>query len=468
MGAHRRVVAVLLAAVVSSLGWCAAARAQAEGWTPYDRAAEHAVVTDRDVTIRTHDGTLLSADVQRPDAPGRYPVIVVQTPYGKDGAINVFLGGAANYLVARGYVQVTVDVRGTGASQGQWDSFGEDEQQDGYDVVEWAARQPWSDGNVGLSGPSYMGLNQLLTAARRPPSLKAIFPVVPMADAYRDIVFSGGDVNASFIPLWLGLVSATSLTPAPHTLDGTLEGLTRGLTTLAQHAGGLTGFQSSTIVNALGEGDVAFDGPFWKTRSPLEVVDRIQVPAFVVGGHHDLFQRGEPLVYERLRGRVPSAKLLMGPWTHIGGSSGAGLPRDGVPSLVQIQLRWFDRWLKGIDTGVGAIPAVTQWTYGLERYETQQDWPHVRLDPRRLYLRGGEDALARGAARRRAAAALRPAPAGRHLHDEHRPVDGGARRAAALHDRRASERALRRGDLHDRRRWSRTCACPGRSPRACG
>ena len=91
------------------------------------------------------------------------------------------------------------------------------------------------------------------------------------------------------------------------------------------------GFQLSAVLNGTTGGDLVYDGPYWKTRSPIEVLDRIQVPTFVVGGHHDLFQRGEPLIYERLKGRVPT-RLLMGPWTHVNGSTGAGLPADGVPS----------------------------------------------------------------------------------------------------------------------------------------
>ncbi|HEU4656874.1 MAG TPA: CocE/NonD family hydrolase, partial [Capillimicrobium sp.] len=158
--------------------------------------------------------------------------------------------------------------------------------------------------------------------------------------------------------------------------------------TLLQHAAGTVAFDAPTLTSAATGGDLAYDGPFWKTRSPIEVVDRIDVPAFVVGGHHDLFQRGEPLIYERLKRHVP-ARLLMGPWTHVGGSTGEGLPRDGVPALEQIALRWFDRYLLGLPTGVAEIPKVTQYVYGRERYETQADWPDPRLRPRRLYLRGG-------------------------------------------------------------------------------
>jgi putative CocE/NonD family hydrolase len=363
--------------------------ANADGWTPYTRPAQFGTVTDKDVPITTRDGTVLRANVTRPDVPGRYPVLVTQTPYGKDGAVIVALGGAADALVQRGYVQVTVDVRGTGASGGSWDSFGPAEQQDGYDVVEWAARQAWSTGAVGLDGPSYMGLMQLYTAALRPPHLKAIFPVVPMADGYRDITFSGGDVNVAFIPLWLGLVTAGGLVPGQSSFTGSPADAIGGLTTLGQHVGGAFSFTAPTLVGAMTGGSIAYDGPFWKVRSPIEILDHIRVPTFVVGGLHDLFQRGEPLIYERLKSRVP-ARLLVGPWTHVNGSTGAGLPADGVPSLTDLQLRWFDQYLKGIDTNVGAIPKVTQYTPGDGRYETQPDWPDPRLDPQRWYLRGGQ------------------------------------------------------------------------------
>ncbi|MCW3003356.1 MAG: hydrolase, CocE/NonD family [Conexibacter sp.] len=391
MGQTWRRVAGALAASIAIAGAAAGpvAGAGAAEWTPYSRPAQFGTVTVKDVPITMRDGTVLRANVTRPDQPGRYPVLVTQTPYGKDGAVILALAGQSDGLVQRGYVQVTVDVRGTGASGGAWDSFGPAEQQDGYDVVEWAAGQDFSDGNVGLDGPSYMGLNQLYTAALRPPHLKAIFPVVPMADGYRDITFSGGDVNVAFIPLWLGLVTAGGVVPPQSTFSGSPAELISSLSVLSQHIGGALSFTAPTLIGATTGGSIAYDGPFWKTRSPIEVLDRIEVPAFVVGGLHDLFQRGEPLVYERLKSRVP-ARLLMGPWTHLGGSQGAGLPRDGVPSLTDLQLRWFDRYLKNIDTNVDAIPKVTQYAYGDERYETQLDWPDPRLDPERWYLRGGQ------------------------------------------------------------------------------
>jgi putative CocE/NonD family hydrolase len=253
------------------------------------------------------DGVVLNAVVRRPDAAGRFPVIVTITPYnGTNGAISV----NNDYLVQRGYVQVIVDVRGTGESQGTWDDLGTREQRDGYEAVEWAAAQPWSNGVVGMWGASYMAISQLFTAAQQPPHLKAIFPIVPMSDSYRDMVFPGGQANTGFIPLWLVLVSSGALIPPDYALDGNTSDLVRALGELGQHALNMPGFDANSELQAMA-GDTSYDGPFWKTTSPIEVVDKIRVPAFVVGGEHDIFQRGEPLLYERLKQHVPT-RLLIG------------------------------------------------------------------------------------------------------------------------------------------------------------
>jgi putative CocE/NonD family hydrolase len=375
------VTAAIVAAFVTSVVTASARAASAPAWTSYDRAAQYAVVVDQHVSIQMSDGVILNAVIRRPDAPGQFPVIVTITPYnGTNGAISV----NNDYLVQRGYVQVIVDARGTGESQGTWDDLGPREQRDGYEAVEWAAAQPWSDGNVGMWGASYMAISQLFTAAQQPPHLKAIFPIVPMSDSYRDMVFPGGQNNTGFIPLWLGLVSGGALIPPDYALDGNTADLARGLGELGQHALNMPGFAANSELQGMA-GNTAYDGPFWKTTSPLEVVDQIRVPTFVVGGEHDIFQRGEPLIYERLKKHV-TTRLLIGPWTHTQGSSGAGLPADGVPSLDSIALRWFDQYLKGVPTDIGAIPRVTQYVLGPGHWETGTDWPDPSLSPSRLYL----------------------------------------------------------------------------------
>lgn len=347
-------------------------------WEAYDRPPEYAVKTESDIWITMRDGVKLIANVYRPDAPGTYPVILTQTPYNKNSS----LGAANEYLVKRGYVHVVVDVRGTGGSKGTWESFGEAEQKDGYELVEWASSQPWSDGNVGLWGASYSAINQLFTAAQQPPSLDAIFPIVPMADTYRDILMSGGLANTGFIPLWLGLVTASGLLPPTYSLDEPVD----ASSVLLGHAGGTTNYQTNTFSSLITGGDMAYDGPGSRLRSPIFVADQVNVPAFITGGLHDIFQRGEPLLYEKLK-KNGKAKLLMGNWTH--GDFGSGLPANGVPTLDQIALRWFDQFLKGMNTKVEKIPDVTQYVLGEGQFEVQPDWPHPRVAAKKLYLSSG-------------------------------------------------------------------------------
>src|SRR3954451_9863512 len=129
MGSTRRALALALTLTLLVLGLLPAA-AQAARWTPYDRPATNGIVTEKDVPITMSDGTILRANVNRPDKPGRYPVLITQTPYNKEGP----LGAATPYLVQRGYVHVVVDVRGTGGSQASWDSFGPNEQREGPEV----------------------------------------------------------------------------------------------------------------------------------------------------------------------------------------------------------------------------------------------------------------------------------------------------------------------------------------------
>ena len=365
--------------------WGSAAAPAAQdppSWTTYDRPAQFGIVTQQNVPITMSDGVQLNAIVYRPDAPGTFPVIVTLTPY--NGGTTI-VGSENAYLVQRGYVQVVVDVRGTGSSGGYWNDFGSREQLDGPEVVEWAAGQPWSNGNVGMWGSSYMAITQLLTAAQHPPHLKAIFPIIPMGDSYRDMVFPGGQNNTGFIPFWLVLVSGAGLVPPSYALSGNPADLVRAYGVLTTHAAGYASFDPNFEIQKMA-GDEAYDGPGWKLTSPLEVADQVRVPTFIIGGLHDIFQRGEPLLYERLKNHVPT-RLVIGPWTHTHATE--GLPADGVPSADQMALRWFDQYLKGIDTNIAGIPKVTQVVLGDGHYQAQADWPDPRLVPARLYVNAG-------------------------------------------------------------------------------
>ena len=387
MTARKLAWALLVVVLINLTGLTPSPSAGAsEAWTT--RPATYGVAVTRDVRIEMSDGVRLVADVYRPAdrtgraVPGRFPVILTQTPYNKGAGE---LGFPAPYLVQRGYVQVIVDVRGTGGSEGTWDSFGDREQLDGKELVEWAASRarPWSDGRVALHGTSYGAINQIFTAAQHPRGLKAAFPVVPMADSYRDVVSSGGETDASFIPFWLGLVTTAGLLPPTYTATDPAM----AARALAGHARGAVAFQARNMASAMTAGDRAYDGSFYRTRSPIEVVDRVRVPTFVVGGWFDLFQRGEPLLYQRLAANGVSSKLLMGPWYHI--TVGDGLPAQGIPSLEELELHWFDHFVLGRpDPDLERMAPVTYVDLGTGAYQRSGAWPPAAVRYRRLYLAG--------------------------------------------------------------------------------
>lgn len=374
----------------------------AAAWTA--RPAEYdAAVTTRDIPIRMDDGVVLRGDLQQPaGADGKpvatpLPVIVTITAYNKSlttGGGSVLAGADPAYLVKRGYAQLTVDARGTGSSQGQWGAFSAREGKDAGAVVEWAASQPWSNGSVGMTGPSYMGISQIFAAAHQPKGLKAIFPQVPAADVYRDVVASGGQIDVGFIPLWLGLVTATGVIPPAYGLQEPQAGLKMAL----DHILGATTFTLPLAVQAVLGGEPAYDGPFYRERSPIEVIDEVKVPTFLIGGEFDLFQRGTPLLFERLQQRGVPTKLIFGPWDHLQGSAGAEVGKAGYGSLAELQLRWFDHWIGGRDGQLDQIAPLTYYEQGSGAWVRKGKWIDDDLSARTWQLSGSAAAGGRAGA----------------------------------------------------------------------
>ncbi len=385
--------AATAAATPAAAATGAPVKAATTAWKP--RAEQYrATHTTRDLVIRMDDGVELRADLVRPaTAAGtpvgtRLPVIITITAYNKTvlaaGGGAVLAGADPAYLVKRGYAQLTVDARGTGSSEGTWAAFSAREGKDAAAVVAWAAKQPWSNGKVGMTGASYMGISQLFAAARQPKGLKAIFPQVPAADVYRDVVASGGQIDVGFIPLWMGLVTATGVIPPAYGLQEPVA----GFKALTDHLQGALGFTLPLMLQAVLGGEPAYDGPFYRERSPITTIDKVKVPTFLVGGEFDLFQRGTPLVFERLqRNKVP-VKMIFGPWDHLQGSSGAEVGRAGYGSLAELQLRWFDHWIKGRDGKLGTIAPLTYYEQGSGRWVKKPRWIASDLSARVLKLSG--------------------------------------------------------------------------------
>lgn len=361
-------------------------------WTP--RPAQFpGTVTRTDLAIPMSDGTILRGDLTLPaDEDGvavdrRFPVVVTITAYNKTVLSNSGLGGSdGNYLVQRGYAQLTVDARGTGSSNGQWNAFDTRENTDAGEIMTWAHEQPWSNGRTAMTGPSYMGISQLWAAAAQPPGLKAIFPQVPGADVYRDVVASGGAIDVGFIPLWLGLVTTTGLIP-PAVGASEPES---ALSIYLDHIQGAGGFTAQVIPQALLAQEPAYDGEFYRQRSVINVIDRVRVPAFFVSGEFDLFQRGTPLLFEALQDNGVPTKLVTGPWDHLQGSSAADIGDAGYGTLEELQLRWFDRYVKGkrdrtLDRDIAPL---TYFEQGSGRWTHAERWIDRDLRARSYRLSG--------------------------------------------------------------------------------
>jgi putative CocE/NonD family hydrolase len=332
------------------------------------------------------DGVKLFADVYRPArADGtavhrRFPVILTQDPYAKNESSVI---GVDQLFVSHGYVQVIVDVRGTGTSEGNWDSFGAAEQRDSLDIARWTTRQPWSTGDLVLYGPSYMAINQIFTAAQHPKGLRAIFPIVPAEDVYRDVTWHGGAVDTGFIPFWLGLVTALKILP-PNYLTGDPA---EAVKLYAQRLAGGTQFPVQALTGGTTGGTLAYDGPFYRLRSPGRVVKRVNVPTFVTGGWWDLFQRGEPRLYRALRLSSARKKLLMGPWYHVTGARGAGLGERGAPPPLDVlALAWFERWVRGKRNGIDHYGPVVVKQLQTPRWQVYRSYPRRDVRYRRFHL----------------------------------------------------------------------------------
>src|SRR5439155_8925875 len=196
-------------------------------------AAQAAPVSMCNAPIQMSDGVTLRANVFLPKADGRFPVVLTVTgynkdtnnPFGSDCSTDSALNSGNTKLLDKGIAIMILDDRGTGASEGRWNSWGQRTQDDYAEVLDWIQAQTWSNGRVGMYGTSYMGITSFLAAEQdakrvrevKPRAVHAVWANVPMADAYPEVTFHGGNIDSGFIPLWLGLVGALSALPPSET-----------------------------------------------------------------------------------------------------------------------------------------------------------------------------------------------------------------------------------------------------------
>lgn len=347
------------------LTWCSALAASTE------------IVRQLHVRVTMRDGVHLFANVYRPAEHGRFPTILVRTPYGKGEDI------LTNYsaFVDRGYAFVVEDVRGRYESEGVFEPLIQ-EPKDGDDTLNWIARQPWSDGKIGMMGGSYLGIAQWKVALMNNPHLKAICPVVSGSDDYFDRFYSpGGAMKLGNRLLWL---SENMRAPAYRPPDFSRFVLALPLRDADVLA---TGHRLELFQRALDH--PAYDS-FWQSISTRKRLDQIHVPVFSVGGWYDNFVESDLAAYSVLRRSSNVHRILIGPWPHSMSIkfSGVDFGKESGAPIRRLQLQWFDQWLKGKDTPIMSQPPVRIFVMGANRWRDEREWPIARAKVTPFYFAG--------------------------------------------------------------------------------
>jgi putative CocE/NonD family hydrolase len=332
------------------------------------------------------DGTRLAARIWLPvDAEENpVPALLEYLPYRKSDGTAIRDALRHPYLAGHGYAAVRVDIRGSGDSEGiLYDEYLPQEQDDALEVLAWIAAQPWCNGSIGMFGISWGGFNSLQVAARRPPHLKAIITFCSTDDRYADDVhYIGGCVLAYDMLAWASIMLAYNAAPPDPRFVGErwrdiwferLEKTPPYIETWLNHQR---------------------RDAYWRHGSVCEDFEAITIPVYVVGGWADGYTNAVPRLLAGLPG---PRKGLIGPWAHNYPEVGSPGPAIG---FLQESLRWWDHWLKGIDTGIMAEPMLRSWiqesqpprTYYSERpgrWVADPGWPSPHIKSQTYILNAG-------------------------------------------------------------------------------
>ena len=359
-------------------------------------ANDHVVL--KDVPVKVRDGVTLLADVWLPDSKGKFPVLVYRTPYGKARAPEEWT--TFDKAVARGYALVIQDVRGRYASGGEFDPY-RNEGRDGYDTIEWAAAQPWSNGVVGTFGLSYPGAVQWLAAVEDPPHLKAMVPAMTFSTP-RNFFYSGGVFDGSWLD-WIWFNIAPDARKRKH-----LPGPETRKEAAAAWKSEQQRLESFLPMAELP--DLKQVAPFyyeWLSHPPASAwwdwaelrgkYDRVHAAVLNISGWYDeaygpdgATTNFNGLVAARRDEASPRTATMIGAWTH--GElerSKAGEREFGKSAAVdydEIILRWMDHYLKGVDNGIEKEKPVRLFVMGANAWRDEDAWPLARAKQTSLYF----------------------------------------------------------------------------------
>ncbi|MBD2598254.1 CocE/NonD family hydrolase [Nostoc spongiaeforme FACHB-130] len=309
------------------------------------------VLPKQTASMYTRDGVRLDADIYRPDAAENFPVLLMRQPYGRAIASTVVYAHPSWYA-AQGYIVVIQDVRGRGTSAGEFKLFAH-EIADGEDSIYWAAHLPGSNGKVGMYGFSYQGMTQLYAAVAKPSALKTICPAMIAYDLYADWAYEGGAFCLQTNLAWaIQLATETARLRHDHTAYQALLTAARNLPLnnpeiLQQLAP--ESFYHEWVAHPQAD-------DYWEELSPKRHLQAVDLPIFHIGGWFDTYLRGTLGFYQDMATRSTQPQhLLVGPWAHLPWGRKVGEVDFGAKAaspVDRMQIRWFDQFLKDIDTGL--------------------------------------------------------------------------------------------------------------------
>ena len=401
-------------AVLPTQGWSAVGNPNAKA-APAATAEYKEYVTELNVPIKMRDGVTLYADIYRPKAAGKFPVLVDGTPYEKANAMMLAAGTFVPRATSQGYVLVVYDVRGQNKSEGEIDLH-VNLANDGYDVVEWAAAQPWSNGRIGVDGGSYDGQVGLNTVLAHPPHLQTGIVAVTAADLYRQWYYRGGAFEFGFLSGWTGLNFSRRMAPRlikdPQARQEYLDNLSLYPADMASYVNvlPLVDFEPAKMG---AKGDVNYlkewmehnvDSEYWWKRNPKSYFKDVAIPVMHLGGWYDVFGAGTVDSWETIQREGATAlardnqTLFMGPWDHaeIPWANKTGIKSVGAvktgPALenydhAAMRLAYFDYWLKDAQRpGFDPKARVHTWTYGSNKWSTPSTYPLPETKYTNFYL----------------------------------------------------------------------------------
>jgi putative CocE/NonD family hydrolase len=343
---------------------------------------KHEVVGETKVMIPMRDGVKLAADIQRPKTDAKVPTILIRTPYSR--VAEALPKGA--YFAPRGYAVVAQDVRGRFDSEGAFFPL-KDETRDGSDTIDWIAAQPWSDGTVGMIGASYVGWVQWYAAKSGNPRLKAIVPQVSPPDPDQNIPYEGGVFLLSSA-WWAKVLDAMAAGEDFRKIPWTKKMERLPLGDLDEELG---------IKNPILDEWLAHpptDAAYWDPQRYQTHYAGMNVAVLNVSGWFDGDQPGAPQNFIGMRKAGKKDQyLVMGPWTHAFNTSRrigeTDFGAEAVVDLNSVALRFFDRYLKGVDNGIDAEDPVYVFVMGPNAWRREKDWPLPGTAFTKLYLAGG-------------------------------------------------------------------------------